>query len=257
MSKVSDPTANKGSGFIWGVGVLVVIVAVLLGYIVLSSKGAKEEEIAGTASNVSMTVSVDNDGIVTLATTNPRAGAKVVDLYEDFSCIHCAELAEGGDEHMKAAVEDGTMVVHIHPLNFLDLRGEQLDAYLRDTNIQLDGHSTKSISALNVLAKSGDAYAYWNLRDYLFKNQQRLADWGFEDFAQGAKAFKAADADVNEIAKSNVDAGNSIGRLSAQRLKDNSGEVSSPRLFVDGKEIENQSGKPLNQWNWVSQVMEQ
>ena len=38
MSKVTDPNAKGGNGFIWGVGVLLVIIAVVIGYIVWNGK---------------------------------------------------------------------------------------------------------------------------------------------------------------------------------------------------------------------------
>ena len=45
MSKVSDPNAKSGNGFIWGVGVLLVIIAVVIGYIVWNGKQANEIEV--------------------------------------------------------------------------------------------------------------------------------------------------------------------------------------------------------------------
>ena len=45
MSKVSDPNAKSGNGFIWGVGVLLVIIAVVIGYIVWNGKQADEIEV--------------------------------------------------------------------------------------------------------------------------------------------------------------------------------------------------------------------
>ena len=38
MSKVTDPNDKGGNGFIWGVGVLLVIIAVVIGYIVWNGK---------------------------------------------------------------------------------------------------------------------------------------------------------------------------------------------------------------------------
>ena len=123
MAKVTNPNSKGNSGFFWAVGVLLVIAAVVIGYIVMSGKDAKSDKIAENAVDVTMETSVDDNGVVTLKSASAKKDAPEVDLYEDFSCPHCAELAEGSDKAMKEAIENGELVVNIHTLNFLDLRG--------------------------------------------------------------------------------------------------------------------------------------
>ncbi|MDO5033003.1 thioredoxin domain-containing protein [Corynebacterium sp.] len=252
---MQNPNAKGNSGFLWGVGVLLVIIAVVIAYIVFTQKDAKSDKIAESAVDVTLTVSRGDDGVVTLKGENAKADVPEVDLYEDFSCPHCAELAEGSDEPMKQAVEKGELIVNVHPLNFLDLRGQDLDAYLADKSIKLDGHSSTSVSALDILAEAGDAQAYWNLRAYLFENQQTISTWDFEQFAEAAKGFGASDDSVKAISKATVDAGNDIGRANAKKLKEETGSVSSPRVIQDGKDLEKPEDVPVNEWNWVEQVL--
>lgn len=237
--KVADPNSKNGAGFLWGVVALLLVAAVVIGYIVISGRGAKTEALAESAEDVSMEVSADGD-VFTLKSASATADTPQVDLYEDFSCPHCAELEEATGDEMKNAIEAGDLVVNIRPLNFLD--GQQDPA-------SNEGHSTKAAAATAVLAEAGDANAYWNLRKYLFTNQQDVANtWQFEDFAEAAKAFGASDDEVSSIESAEISSGQTIAADNYDRLNDLTGSVSSPRILIDGKDYEGD----LN--TWVSEV---
>lgn len=255
MAKVTNPNSKGNSGFFWAVGVLLVIAAVVIGYIVMSGKDAKSDKIAENTVDVTMETSVDDNGVVTLKSASAKKDAPEVDLYEDFSCPHCAELAEGSDKAMKEAIENGELVVNIHTLNFLDLRGVDLEKFISDESVKLEGHSSKAASAMDIIARSGDAKAYWNMRAYLFENLQSVGSWDFDDFAEAAKGFGADDDVIKKIKNANVDAGNENGRANAKKLKDTTGSVSSPRVLKNGKDIDPPKDRPLTQWNFVEQVV--
>ncbi len=178
MSKVTDPNAKGGNGFIWGVGVLLVIIAVVIGYIVWNGKQSDDG-----IEDVNMTMEY-TDGAITLKGENATDDTPEVDLYEDYSCPHCAELAQATDGKMKQAIEDGKLIVHVRTLNFLD--GEDIE--------NQEGYSTKAAAAMSELAKSGDIKTYWNLRDYMLQNQQKVAiSWDIKDIADAAREFGADD----------------------------------------------------------------
>ena len=235
MSKVSDPNAKSGNGFIWGVGVLLVIIAVVIGYIVWNGKQANEIEVQ----DVSMSMDY-KDNAITLKSDAADDDTPEVDLYEDFSCPHCADLAKNTDEDMKQAIEDGKLVVHVRTLNFLDK--------VRDENN--DGYSTKAAAALSELAKSGDVKTYWNLRDYMMQNQQSVATkWDIEDIADQAKELGAEDAVVDSIKNVDIEQGNKVGKANSDKLKKETDSVSSPRVVQNGKDIpDKDSGQSLNDW---------
>lgn len=254
-TKVSDPNSKGGNGFIWGIGVLLVIIAVVIGYIVWSGQQSRTEAVAENAEDVNLNVEY-TDGVVTLRSANTADDAAEVDLYEDFSCPHCAELAEGSDAEMKQAVEDGDLVVNVRTLNFLDLGGQDLNEYIEDEAAQVEGHSTKTAAVLTEIASAGDAYTYWNLRDYLMHNQQNVAGWEFDDFADAADTLGADGELVDTIRNLDVAEGNQVGRSNAKHLKDETGEVSSPRIIQDGEDLPNPSGGSLADWDWVTQIVE-
>lgn len=235
MSKVSDPNAKSGNGFIWGVGVLLVIIAVVIGYIVWNGKQANEIEVQDV--NMSMDY---KDNAITLKSDAADDDTPEVDLYEDFSCPHCADLAENTDEDMKQAIEDGKLIVHVRTLNFLD--GEDVE--------NEDGYSTKAVAAMSELAKSGDVKTYWNLRDYMMKNQQSIATkWDIEDIADQAKELGAEDDVVDSIKNVDIKQGNKVAKANYDKLNKATGSVSSPRIVQDGKDIpDRESGQSLNDW---------
>ena len=235
MSKVSDPNAKSGNGFIWGVGVLLVVIAVVIGYIVWNGKRANEIEVQEV--NMSMDY---KDNAVTLKSDAADDDTPEVDLYEDFSCSHCADLAISTDADMKQAIEDGKLVVHVRTLNFLDGRDIENE----------DGYSTKAAAAMSELAKSGDVKTYWNLRDYMMQNQQSVAtQWDIEDIAEQAKELGAEDDVVDSLRIVDFKQGNKVAKANYDKLNKATGSVSSPRIIQNGKDIpDRESGKTLNDW---------
>lgn len=237
MSKVSDPNAKGGNGFIWGVGVLLVIIAVVIGYIVWNGKQSDDG-----IEDVNMTMEY-TDGAITLKGENATDDTPEVDLYEDYSCPHCAELAQATDGKMKQAIEDGKLVVHVRTLNFLDGR---------DIENQ-EGYSTKAAAAMSELAKSGDVKTYWNLRDFLMQNQQSVATkWETGDIADQAKELGAEDDVVKSMKNVDIKQGNKVAKINYDKLDKETGSVSSPRIVKDGKDVpsekDQKAGKNLGDW---------
>ena len=237
MSKVTDPNAKGGNGFIWGVGVLLVIIAVVIGYIVWNGKQSDDG-----IEDVNMTMEY-SDGAITLKGENATDDTPEVDLYEDYSCPHCAELAAATDGDMKQAIEDGKLIVHVRTLNFLD--GKDIEGQ--------DGYSTKAAAAMSELAKSGDVKTYWNLRDFLMQNQQSVANkWETGDIADQAKELGAEDDVVESMKDVDIKQGNKVAKTNYDKLDKETGSVSSPRIVQNGKDVpsekDQKAGKNLGDW---------
>ena len=237
MSKVTDPNAKGGNGFIWGVGVLLVVIAVVIGYIVWNGKQSDDG-----IEDVNMTMEY-SDGAITLKGENATDDTPEVDLYEDYSCPHCAELAAATDGDMKQAIEDGKLIVHVRTLNFLD--GKDIEGQ--------DGYSTKAAAAMSELAKSGDVKTYWNLRDFLMQNQQSVANkWETGDIADQAKELGAEDDVVESMKDVDIKQGNKVAKTNYDKLDKETGSVSSPRIVQNGKDVpsekDQKAGKNLGDW---------
>ena len=221
-AKIQSPNENS-SGFIWAIIAVVLVAVAVIAYVIISGNKSQEEKFAETYNE-------------TTAFNNKVDEAKNVDIYEDFSCHYCAELAKETDADMKKLIEDGKVKVNIRTMNFLD-KGEI-------------GHSNKAGTAAYTLAKDDSAQVYWNFRTMLMAEQQSI--WGkkeLKDFADMAKILGAKDETVKKIADGTYsDEFKKIADDNAKKLeKDGDGQVSSPRVFIDGKEIKENT-------TWPSQI---
>lgn len=233
-TRVTDPNAKGSNTFLWAIIAVVLVAAVVIGYIVISGQGKKTEFLADRESvNVSFE-SEFSDNSVTLSAANPAAEAVEVDLYEDYSCSYCAQLAENTDEQMQAAIESGDLIVNVRSLNFLD-RGN------------VDGHSTRAAAAVLAVAEAGETDVYWNYRAALLEEQEEIYNkWSNDDFANAAQELGASDSVVEKIRSGeSVSAANDLTTANADKLEAETGQVSSPRVLRDGKDVEVDD---INQW---------
>ena len=131
------------------------------------------------------------DNAVTLKSPDAAKDAVEVELYEDYSCPHCGDLAKETDGQMKDAIDEGKLIVHVRTLNFIDGSQNGLESIKSNK-----GHSSKAAAAMEQVAKSGNATLYWNMRKYLLENQSKVYNkWELNDFADAAKAL-GADQDI-------------------------------------------------------------
>ena len=233
-AKIQSPNEN-GSGFIWAIIAVVLVAVAVIAYVIISGNKSQEEKFAETYNE---TTAFNNkvDGSAVQLVSDKADKAKTVDIYEDFSCHYCADLAKDTDADMKKLIEDGKVKVNIRTMNFLD-KGEI-------------GHSNKAGTAAYTIAKDDSAQVYWNFRTMLMTEQQNI--WGkkeLKDFADMAKILGAKDETVKKIADGTYsDEFKKIADDNAKKLeKDGDGQVSSPRVFIDGKEIKENT-------TWPSQI---
>ncbi|MCF4007406.1 thioredoxin domain-containing protein [Corynebacterium uropygiale] len=237
-NRVKSPTKGGGAGFIWGILAIVVIAAVVIGYIVV--KGSRSEEDLGIdlpgKEQVSFSMTKEDNTIV-LRSEAATDASKKIDIYEDFACPHCGELASASDDELKEAIESGKAVVTLHPLTFLD-RGDT------------DGHSHHALAAAWAVADSGDASLYWTYRGMLMENMNRIyKQWDDKHFAQAAKQMGAPEGIVKKIEKGELkEAVNHFSQDNAVKLEKETGQLTSPRIFVDGKEFDLTKLKSLDGW---------
>lgn len=234
-NKIKSPN-EKSNGFLWALVAVLVIAVAVVGYIFVSGKGAKIEKITEGFEKTEVTFDLSmKDNAYQLKSDKATNSTPQVDLYEDFSCPHCSDLAIATDKDMLAAVDAGELIVNIRTLHFLD-RGNN------------DGHSTRAGDALRVVAQTGDASAYWNFRDLLMQKQQEIySKWTMLDFADAAKQVGASDEAVKQIAELPADHAEAVKvfEANAEKLQEETGKVSSPRVIKDGKDIEDLQ-------NWVA-----
>ena len=231
-TKIKSPN-EKSRGFLWAIILVIIFAVALVGYIVISNRSSSDVE----TQNVSFGINVEDNAVV-LKSDSATADTPTVDLYEDFSCPHCSELAIATDDSMRDAIDQGKLVVNVRTLNFLD-RGENEDK----------GHSTKAGAAALAVAKTGDANLYWNYRSKLMVDQKKIYNrWDAKDFAKQAKDLGASNEVVKQIEdQSEKDAFLEEKTANTTKLETETGSVSSPRIVHNGKDVQPSS-------DWVVQV---
>lgn len=237
-TKVTDPNAKGNSGFLWAIVAVLIIAAVVVGFIVFRGQSATVDRYAERERTEVAAEAEYTDGAITLAASGAAEGAEEVEIYEDYSCSYCADLAEETDERMLQEIEDGNVVVHLRPLNFLD-QGSV-------------GHSTEALAASLALISRGEVETYWNLREVMMEEQTEIYNqWGADDFADAAAGLGASDEAADAIrAEEHLDEAVELAEGNASRLEELSGSVSSPRILQDGQVIAEQDPT-----QWMNEVL--
>ncbi|MGD7003742.1 DsbA family protein [Corynebacterium halotolerans] len=224
-NKIKSPN-DRGNGFIWALVAILVIAVIIVAYIVYSSQGAKTEWVADREFEDVQLEATRDGSVVTLRSENATADTPEADLYEDYSCPHCSELAIATDDQMRDAVEAGDLVVNLHTLHFMD-------------NQNTSGHSHSALAAALATVEQGDSDLFWNYRALLLEEQEQIANqWNNEDFANAAAEMGASDAVVEAINNDEFrEDATALGDDNAAMLEEQTGSVSSPRVLQDGQDI--------------------
>ncbi|STC68744.1 DsbA family protein [Corynebacterium pilosum] len=237
--KVQNPNQSSNTGFIWAIIAVVVIAAIVIGFIVFNGRSQKAAELAENmvpVEGVEMDYNKD-EGTIVLSAAEGGEEAPHAELFEDFSCDYCAQLAENTDQQMLDEIQAGDLEVAIRSLNFLD-RGEE-------------GNSTNVLAAVLATVNSGDVELYWNFRKTMMDQQQQIYNqWSNDQFADLAESYGADSETVDAIRNGEyLEEAKSVAQSNADYLNEQTGNVSSPRVLVDGQDAE---GEDIN--NWVSEV---
>lgn len=229
--KVENPNKKGSAAFIWAVLAVLAIALVVIGLIVYNGRenrsAAKQEELFDTT-GINLAWNEDED-IIHL--TGDNKDANTAELFEDFSCTHCADLHIASDEAMMEKLKAGQINVDLRPMTALD-------------NGQV-GHSTEALAAELAMFAHGDIAQAFTIRDYLFKNQQaaynKYDNDGFADMAAEYGASKEAVQDIRD--GKYVDTAKRMGDNNRKYQEDKTGEAWTPRVLVDGKDIEDIQGE--------------
>lgn len=237
-TKVQDPNAKGNSGFLVAVGVILLIVAAIIGYIVWNGQSAKTDKLAQRAvEEVKMDVELKDNAFV-LSSANANKDTPRVELYEDFSCPHCSNLAKATNDEMVKAIEDGKLIVELRMMNFLDGKDQE-------GNVNV-GHSTRSVAVEKQLLEAGDVEAFWGLHNVLMEDQQQVAgNWEEQDLKDAAKALGASDEAMKSLETLDTDAASKMAEANFVKLEKDTGKASTPRVIQNGKDVEVED---ITQW---------
>lgn len=229
---VSDPNAKGASSFLWVIVALLVVAALVIGIVVWQSQGQRTSHLAERETTAVSAEMDYSDNMITFSAADAK-DAEEVDLYEDFSCGYCGQLAQNTDARMLEEIEKGNLIVNVHPMVFMDNGAE--------------GHSTAAAAAELALADKGEVEAMWNLREVMFADQQEIYNqWSDDDFANAAAELGASEEAVEAIRNGDyIDEAKKVGDANAKKLEEAVGEVSTPHVIQDGKDVETSD---INKW---------
>lgn len=239
QKKIKNPN-EKGSGFVVGIIALIAIVAVVVGVVLFMGRNQPIEGLPDE--DVAFSVSQDGD-VIRLASDTAGSDAVVAEVYEDFSCHYCSEMANGGHDDQLKALNDGELIVEYRALNFLG-PGE-------------DAHSTKAIALMDRIAATGDARLFWNVHTLMMKDVQDSAKWDDGQVAERLEMMNAPSDVVDDVKNGSLDysAAAAVGAANGEKLSGIIGKVSSPHVIVDGNDVlANAQAGSLG--DWVKLVLE-
>lgn len=242
MSKntVTNP-GSQGRGFMIAVIAILLAIVAVIAYFVVSNRPQPRE-----LKDVDFALTYA-DNTFELANPDAAKDAPTVDLFEDFSCSHCADLHEMDHDTMVDGLNDGKLKLRIHSLAFMDeARGgkpEELPSM----------PSHQSLAALIAVAQEKSPELFWNFRDMLFQDQaDAFHGWKPEDYAKHAADLGASDETQQAIKDQKyVKDAEKVYKASSKTLEGHGLHVSSPHAFVGDKQVD--LGKAGN--DWVSKVI--
>ena len=240
--KIKAPNSKGGNGFLWVIVAILAIAAVVIGLFVYKNNGSDKLAEEMPQQDVNFTVSREDNSVV-LASKDVKDDAPTVEIFEDFSCPHCADLVKADKEDSYKALNEGKVKIRFNFLNFLD-----------DGN---PGSSTRGAAVALALADTGNAKAFWNAHNYYMENQATVArSWEYEDFANSVKGYGLEDSVVESIKNGEVqDKALDVTKANADDLTKRIGSVSSPVVFVDGKQFQIKMGEDRKPVFWVPEVV--
>lgn len=223
-TKVSNPVESSSNKFFFFVVALVLVAVVIFGFIIVSGNKQKEERLAAGAEAISgINMNFDKENAKITLTTDDEvttADTQTITLYEDFTCLHCGELAISTDDKMLEEISAGKLNVEIASMTFMDGNSK--------------GVSHELLAAVLAAADSGDKTLYWNLRKTFLEEQFEYAGKTRDAYAELAQAYGAEDEVVSAIKDGEYfDLAAEIGEFNENELSDrNNGEVGTPLVFI-------------------------
>lgn len=200
---------------IGGIGAaVVVIIAIVVVIAVQSSR-------TSTSANSPVPAHTVGNGLVIPV---GQAGAPVtVNLYEDLQCPNCKAFEEESGDTLDLLVAQGKVVLHYHPMSFLDSSANQ-------------DFSSRALNAAAVVTNAAGDQAFKKFHDLIYANQTPETGPGMTD-AQLIAYAKQAGASGPQVEKAIKDLEYSdwIKKVTEQASKD--GVTGTPTVIIDGKQL--------------------
>lgn len=200
------------------VGVLAVVGAIAA-VTVLGNNSKTPQAVPSASGTVSI---LQNSGIPfsvedTAVTVGKKDAPVIIDIYEDFSCPHCAEYEAQVGPTISRLIADGDVQVSYHPIRFVSAYGQ-----------------TAGSAATCVAAEDPQNWPSFHMA--LFENYSRdTANWKPRDFVALAESVGVSDSEALECIASNTYAD---WIMSNTKTAQEAGVNGTPSLFINGEKVE-------------------
>ena len=205
---------RRRSLVVTAVGVLVLAIVLVIGYVVQSSRDTAGQSAPAPSGAVG--------GYAVPA--GPSTAPVKVAVYEDFLCPFCGQFEAASRDALEKQVEAGQVQIQYHVVNFLD----------RSSTTE---YSTRAANALAVVLDTSGPQVAKRFHDLLFEHQPEEGSAGLSDARLVAYAVQAG------ATKSAVQPGITdrtyeqwVNNVNDQASKD--GVNQTPTVRVDGKTVE-------------------
>ncbi|KQU03249.1 serine/threonine protein kinase [Rhodococcus sp. Leaf7] len=224
-SKYTPQKSSSTSTYVLGGLALLVIAAVVIGGVLWqNSRSAPRADGYGSVQNTAVTTSVDPSGVVTLGA--PGA-SRTVDIFEDAMCPYCAELENTYGQELAQKIDDGTVAVRYHMLDFLNRLSPSGD------------YSTRAVAASQCIAATGDGPAFSAFHSNLFSPEFQPEENGSADHTNAELATAAGDAGASDEAVQCITDGAGVATAATNAEAGSAalaaaGAQGTPTVIVDG-----------------------
>ncbi len=221
---------NRTQLIIGGVAIVVIVAIIVVGLVLNKKESAVQSEGYGASTQ---SVATTANGIVTVSKPGSTP-AVTIDLYEDALCPVCAEFERQFGQQINKAVDEGTLAVNVHLLDFLNPQ-----SFSRD-------YSTRAAAASLCVAQEDGSTpgAYLGFHSALFASETQpqegssgdLTDQQLADLASTSGAPAAAECITSGR---NIAAAVAASTTSQETLKKaTGGQVRTPTVVHNGAPVQ-------------------
>ena len=230
-ARASSGGSNRTQLIIGGIAIVVIVVIIVVGLVLNKRATAVQSEGYGASTQSVATASAD--GLVTVS--KPGSTPKLtLDIYEDALCPICAEFERQYGQQVNKAVDEGSLAVNYHMLNFLNKSSFSGD------------YSTRAAAALLCVAQQDGSTpgAYLAFHSALFSPDNQPAESGSADLTNDQLAALATSSGAPAAAQcissgqNAAAAAASATASSATLSKATGGTVATPTIVHNGVPVQ-------------------
>lgn len=221
---------NRTQLIIGGIAIVVIVAIIVVGLVLNKKEGAVQSEGYGASTQSVATVS---NGIVTVSKPGSTP-AVTIDLYEDALCPACAEFERQFGQQINKAVDEGTLAVNVHMLNFLNEQSFSKD------------YSTRAAAASLCVAQEDGSTpgAYLRFHSALFAPQTQPQEGSSGDLSNQQLADLATTSGAPAAAECITSGRNTAAAVAASTTsqetlkKATGGQVRTPTVLNNGVPVQ-------------------